>query len=97
MARAKPPKPGKPKSIPVTLPWELAVKLWAYQQVNSGALQGQIVCDALDLFFGQRLKENPQMEQRFNEVQARFFRPTADVMKIVDRPTRKSRSGGRER
>ena len=84
MARSKPPELGSPKSIPVTLSSELAIDLWVYQQANSGALQGQVVCDALAFFLKERLKENPQMEHRFNEIKARLLKPTANVVKLLD-------------
>lgn len=97
MAVSKPPRPGCPKSVPVKLSYDLALNLWAYQQANSGALQGQVLCDALEFFLKERLRESPQMEARFQEFRSLQLKPAAQVVRLVARGGRRRRSSGGER
>jgi hypothetical protein len=85
MATSKPPKPGRSKKAIVTLPYELALELWAFQKANSGALQGQVLCDALAFFLIERRKENPQMELRLLEFRATQLKPQASVVQLINR------------
>lgn len=71
--------------------------LWVYQQVNSGCPQNQVMCDALELFIRERLRNNTELKERFEEARVKHARPPAGVVKLVDGPARQAVVSERQR
>jgi hypothetical protein len=68
--RAAAPAPGTPKRLPVKLPDELALDLWAFCELHFGVAHNRVIEKAVRKFIDDELNNDERARIRFEEIRS---------------------------
>ncbi len=81
--RAAAPMPGSRKRLPLKLPDDLALDLWAFCELHYGAPHNRIIEKAVRKFIDDELRGDAVARARFDEIRARVAtRSTLQIVRI---------------
>lgn len=82
--RAAAPVAGSRKRLPVKLPDDLALDLWAFCELHHGAPHNRIIEKAVRKFIDDELLGDSTARERFEDIRARVStRSTLQIMRIA--------------